>query len=161
MGPHRYEDVIKMGSKAATPSAKTPDDAPAPDRLTTEADEAKADTPAASSQRKTPNGKPAAKRRTGGSKSETAAALKSDLAALERRIDRSEALSRNGIQSLETVLSALQSNLKSATTAQKGQLTRQVNLLTKRLEDQAGQTRAIVRTELKAALAEGGLERFG
>jgi len=90
-------------------------------------------------------------------KTSSAAAIKADIADLENRLKRADGVTRKSVESLETIVSALEASLKKSTTSQKGRLTRHVNALTERLDQQSKDMRQAVRSELKAALAEGSL----
>lgn len=86
-----------------------------------------------------------------------AAAIQEDLESLEKRLKRADGVTRKSVESLETVVSALEASLKKSNAAQKGRLTRHVNALTERLDQQTTDMRETVRKELKGALAEGSL----
>ncbi|MGB6318115.1 MAG: hypothetical protein WBG08_05720, partial [Litorimonas sp.] len=103
------------------------------------------------------SGKPA-KDKTSKSKRPTTQSIKADLDDLEARLKRSSDVTQRSVASLEVIVSALESTLKKSSTAQKGRLTRHVNELTERLDRQSHDMRAAVRGELRAALAEGGVE---
>lgn len=83
--------------------------------------------------------------------------IQTDLDKLETRLKRANNVTRKNVESLETIVSALEAGLKKSTATQKGRLTRHVNELTERIEQQTADMRKAVRRELKAALAEGSL----
>ena len=87
-----------------------------------------------------------------------AAALQSDLRKLEGRLKRADTLTRKSVTALETIVETLEARLKSSNATQKAQLTRHVNALGARLDDQLRKTRETVRRELKEALSQGGLD---
>lgn len=91
------------------------------------------------------------------SKTSRTTSIQTDLDKLEARLKRADGVTRKSVESLETVVSALEAGLKKSTTSQKGRLTRHVNELTERLDQQTTDMRKAVRGELKAALAEGSL----
>lgn len=97
------------------------------------------------------------RRKPAPSKKARATSIQTDLDKLEARLKRADGVTRKSVESLETVVSALEAGLKKSTTAQKGRLTRHVNELTERLDQQTSDMRKAVRGELKAALAEGSL----
>lgn len=97
------------------------------------------------------------RRKSSVSKNARAASVQTDLDKLEVRLKRATSVTRKSVESLETVVSALEAGLKKSTTSQKGRLTRHVNELTERLDQQSIDMRNAVRRELKAALAEGSL----
>ncbi|MGJ8560903.1 MAG: peptidoglycan-binding protein [Litorimonas sp.] len=97
------------------------------------------------------------RRKPAPSKKARANAIQTDLDKLEARLKRANGVTRKSVESLETVVSALEAGLKKSTSVQKGRLTRHVNELTERLDQQTTDMRNAVRSELKVALAEGSL----
>lgn len=97
------------------------------------------------------------RRKPAPSKNARAASVQTDLDKLEARLKRADGVTRKSVESLETVVSALEAGLKKSTTSQKGRLTRHVNELTERLDQQTTDMRNAIRRELKGALAEGSL----
>lgn len=93
------------------------------------------------------------------SKAAHAAVLKTDLDKLEARLKRADTLTRNSIQSLETIVDTLESRLKSQKSSQKGQLTRHINILSARLDDTLSETRKAVRSDLQTALSQTSAEQ--
>ena len=61
---------------------------------------------------------------------------------------------------MSTIVDTLEARVKSTSSANKAQLTRHVNALAARLDDQLARTRDVVRAELKAAMSAGGLDRL-
>jgi localization factor PodJL len=114
-------------------------------------------TPKASGETRTPKKTTTRRRKTAPSKAARGSSIQTDLDRLEARLKRADGVTRKSVQSLETVVSALEAGLKKSTTSQKGRLTRHVNELTERLDQQTKDMRTAVRNELKAALAEGSL----
>jgi len=106
---------------------------------------------------RTPKKTATRRRKAAPSKKTRASSIQSDLEKLEARLKRADGVTRKSVESLETVVSALEAGLKKSTTSQKGRLTRHVNELTERLDQQTKDMRQAVRNELKAALAEGSL----
>ena len=166
-----------MASKAAKPTAKrktagkppvkpavTPAD-PKPKTVAQTSAKPKAE-PRASAPKKAPAAKkaPAPKKsakpspKIAESKKAQAAVLQADLKALETRLKRADTVTRNSVRALETIVSALDARTKKSTTTQKGALTRHVNALSARLDEQLAHTRTSVRKELKTALSKGGLD---
>lgn len=82
--------------------------------------------------------------------------LQADLDKLEARLKRADSVTRKSVESLETVVTTLQASLKTAQSTQKGQLTKHVNRLTRRLDAQVDDTKALIRRELRDALAGAG-----
>ena len=148
--------------------SRVADDGPKPDspqdrsgkavRETDEADTAKpaqsdAVKPTASSEPPTPRRCKLAPSKTARSKS-----LKADIDRLEARLKRADASTQKNRESLQTIVSALEANLKTSTDAQKGQQTQYIDTLTSRLDQQSTDMRTAVRKELKSVLSEGGLD---
>lgn len=103
------------------------------------------------------NSAPRRRKKSAVSKTARANSVQTDLDKLESRLKRANSMTRRSVESLETVVSALEAGLKKSNTSQKGRLTRHVNELTERLDQQATDMRNAVRRELKSALAEGSL----
>lgn len=147
-----------MVSRVADDSAK-PTDPPSGDNKATQS--SMKDTPEQTTRTapETQSGIPTATRRPKPSPSKKARSrsIQTDLDKLETRLKRANGVTRKSVESLETIVSALEAGLKKSTATQKGRLTRHVNELTERLEQQTTDMRKAVRGELKAALAEGSL----
>lgn len=81
-----------------------------------------------------------------------------DIDKLEARLKRADTATRKSVSSLETVVAALEASLKTSGDSQTRALTRHVNDLTRRLEQQTEEMRDAVRSELKAAVSNGSIE---
>ncbi|MEL6687615.1 MAG: peptidoglycan-binding protein [Pseudomonadota bacterium] len=138
------KDVSDMASRFADDSAHEDDK---------DTDATASSAKAAKSRRK-----PAPKRKSTPTKRATVASVKAELNALESRLKKAEGVTQRSIGSLESVVSALEANLKNSSATQKGRLTKHVNELTERLDRQTAQMRAAVRSELRTALSEGGVD---
>ncbi|MEM9600241.1 MAG: hypothetical protein AAF926_04390, partial [Pseudomonadota bacterium] len=120
------------------------------------------DTPSTDSQktkaagRKKTATKPSPRKSSRAAQPRSKTALQDDLAKLEARLKRADTVTRKSVESLETVVSTLQTSLKTAQSTQKGQLTKHVNRLTRRLDAQAEDTKTVIRKELREALANVG-----
>jgi localization factor PodJL len=140
-------------------ASRVNDDSAKPDE-SAKADRDDADTSArkAAADKTSPTASKTPRRRPSTSKKARAESIQSELDALEARLKHAEDVTTRSVGSLETVVSALEANLKKNTAAQKGRLTRHVNELTERLDRQTAQMREAVRSELKRALADGDIE---
>ncbi|WP_298918248.1 peptidoglycan-binding protein [uncultured Algimonas sp.] len=97
------------------------------------------------------------RRKAASSKTTRAASVQTGLDDLEARMKRADTVTRDSVESLEAVVSALETSLKKSTAAQKGWLTRHVNELTTRLDAQRSNMRKAIRAELAKAAAEGDM----
>ena len=108
--------------------------------------------------------KPATKRRSPAkkpaTKAEQSAVLQSDLKKLEARLKRADTVTRKSVAAVSTIVDTLEARVKSNSSTSKAQLTRHVNALAARLDDQLAKTRDAVRQELRTAMSEGGLDRL-
>jgi localization factor PodJL len=147
-----------MVSRVADDSAKPTDPSDGANKATQSTMKDTSDQPKrASTASKSTTPSATRRRKPAPSKKARTHSIQADLDKLEARLKRADGATRKSVESLETVVSALEAGLKKSTRVQKGRLTRHVNALTERLDQQTTDMRQAVRGELKAALAEGSL----